>query len=205
MPRRRPRKPPSGAGIAAETGATELARRVGERIRALRRERGLSVGDLALHSGVSKATLSQLESSKTNPTIAILWRIAAALGIPFQALLGHEAVGRMRVLRRGAQRGLRSGDGRLESRPLSPPGALSNVEIYELCLAPRAVHASPAHASGTLETVVVLVGHLRVRVGEETCDLGPGDSLSFRADEPHAYENRGRTGVRCHDVVVYRP
>jgi quercetin dioxygenase-like cupin family protein len=98
---------------------------------------------------------------------------------------------------------LRSADGKMESRPLNPAGATPVAEVYELRLAPRAVHASEAHAPGTKEILVVLSGQLRLRVADESHDLGPGDSISFTADKPHTYENPAGSEARYHDVIVY--
>jgi transcriptional regulator with XRE-family HTH domain len=186
-----------------ELGAAELTRRVADNLRALRKARDLSLDDLAARSGVSRATLSQVETCKTNPTIAILWKISAGLGVPFSALLGEEGVERVRVLRRGDAQVLRSADGRLESRPLTPAGASPLVECYELRLAGRGLARSEPHARGTCESLTVLTGVLRLRVGDEVYDLTAGDSVYFEADVPHAYENPGRTEARYFNVILY--
>lgn len=206
-----PPAPQDDAG-AAETmllgegdiGAAELTRRLADNIRALRKTRGYSLDDMARRSGVSRASLSQVETAKTNPTIAILWKIAAGLEVPFSTLLGTDKPERVTVLRRPDQRVLRSADGQLESRPLTPAGVLSGVEVYELRFAPRAVHASEPHAPGTAESVTVLVGSLRLRVGDEVHELAAGDTASFSADIAHTYENPGRTHSLVHNVIVYQ-
>jgi transcriptional regulator with XRE-family HTH domain len=185
-----------------ELGAAEVARRVGENLRRLRKARSMSLDDLAVASGVSRAALSHIETSKGNPTVGVLWKIAVGLGVPFSDLLGEVREG-MGVLRRGESQLLRSADGKMESRPLTPAGASPWGEIYELRLAPRAIHAAEAHAPGTREIVVVLSGQLRMRVGEESHELAAGDSVSFAADKPHVYENPGSTESRYHDVILY--
>lgn len=191
--------PPTGT----ELGAAELTRRVADNLRVMRRERELSLDDLAARSGVSRATLSQIETCKTNPTIAILWKIAAGLAVPFSSLLGEERVERVRVLRWGEAQVLRSADGRMESRPLTPAGASPLVEVYELRLQPRSVSRSEPHARGTCESIVVLTGVLRLHVGDSAVDLATGDSVYFEADAPHAYENPGRVEARYHNVILY--
>lgn len=185
-----------------ETGAADLARRVAETLREKRKVRGLSLDQLAQASGVSRAALSQIETQRTNPSLSVLWKVAVGLGIPFSELLG---VGRtaVSVLRRGEAQLLRSADGRMESRPLAPAGTSSLVEVYELKLAARSVHVAEPHAPSTHEIVVVLSGALRMRVGTDTHDLAAGDSVSFRADQDHAYENPGATEARYHDIIIY--
>jgi len=185
-----------------ELGAAEVARRVGENLRRLRKARSHSLDDLAVASGVSRAALSHIETSKGNPTVGVLWKIAVGLGVPFSDLLG-ESREEMGILRRGEAQLLRSADGKMESRPLTPAGAAPWAEIYELRLAARAVHASEPHAPGTREIVVVLSGQLRMRVGDASHELAAGDSVSFAADKPHVYENPGTTESRYHDMILY--
>ena len=185
-----------------ELGAAELGRRVAENLRARRRGRGLSLDDLSRASGVSRAALSQIETRKTNPTVGLLWKIAVGLGVPFAELIG-EPVGSVAVLRHGSTQVLRSVDGKLESRPLAPAGSSPLVELYELRLAARSRHESEAHARGTREIVVVVTGALRMHLGAEGHDLSAGDSISFPADTPHAYENPGAAEARYVNAILY--
>ena len=197
-------RPTAADGVEGdEIGAAELTRRVADNLRALRKQRDLSLDDLAARSGVARASLSQIETSKTNPTIAILWKIAAGLGVPFASLLGEERVERVRVLRRGDAQVLRSADGRLESRPLTPAGASPMVECYELRLAARSTSQSDAHARGTCESLTVLTGSLKLHVGDQVAELSAGDSVYFEADVAHAYENPGRVESRYVNVIIY--
>ena len=185
-----------------ELGAVEMSRRVGENLRLRRKTRNLSLDELAVASGVSRAALSQIETSKGNPTVGVLWKIAVGLGVPFAELIGEKRGG-VGVLRRTDSQVLKSADGKMESRPLTPAGAAPWCEVYELRLAARATHASDAHAPGTRELVIVLAGQLKLRVGGETYDLGQGDSVSFSADKPHAYENPGAVEARYQDLILY--
>lgn len=189
-------------GVGDEVGAAELGRRVAENLRQKRKARGMSLDELARASGVSRAALSQVETCKTNPTVGLLWKIAVGLAVPFAELIG-EATGTVSVLRRNTSQVLRSLDGKFESRPLAPAGASPFVELYELRLSARAIHASEAHAPGTREILVVLSGTLRIRVSEEVHDLAAGDSIAFVADVPHAYENPGASEARYHNVIIY--
>ncbi len=185
-----------------DLGAAELGRRVASNLREKRKARGLSLDQLAVASGVSRAALSQIETQKSNPSLGVLWKIAVGLGVPFAELLGGNSQS-VSLLRRSDAQVLRSADGRMESRPLTPAGACPWVEAYELHLAARATHASDPHASGTREVVIVLNGQLRMRVGSEVHDLMAGDSVAFLADQPHVYENPSGSEIRCHDIIVY--
>src|SRR5579872_6166870 len=142
------------AGPGDDVGAAELGRRVAENLRQRRKGRGMSLDDLARASGVSRAALSQVETLKSNPTLGLLWKIAVGLGIPMAELIGQRGKSSAAVLRRKDAQVLRSLDGKLESRPLTPAGASPLVELYELKLSARATHVSEPHAPGTREIVV---------------------------------------------------
>ena len=192
------RPPPPGDDV----GAAEMGRRVADRLRELRRMRGLSLDQLAEASGVSRAALSQIETCRTNPTIGLLWKVAAGFGVPFADLLGEDRAP-VAVLKRDEAQVLRSADGKFQSRSLAPTGASPFVELYELKLAARSRYVSEPHAPGVREIVVVLSGALRLSVGGLVHDLAAGDSACFAADVPHVYENPGPSEARYHDLIMY--
>lgn len=193
-----------GAALATgdSVGAADLARRVGQRLRDERMARNLSLDDLSRSSGVSRAALSQIETRKSSPSISVMWKIAVGLGIPFAELLGGES-DEGTVLRRSDAQLLRSPDGRMESRPVIPAGTTPWVEVYELRIMARSVYRSEPHATGTREVLVVLNGSMQVEVGQKTFELEAGDSVAFRADQPHAYRNTGSSEARAHNVIIY--
>ena len=197
-------RPRVASGSGDEFGAAEIARRVAEGLKHFRKVRGLSLDDLATRSGVSRAALSQIEGTRTNPTLSVLWKVAVGLDVPFHELLGVAEDGSAKVLRAGDSPPLKSGDGRMESRLLSPGGSAPDLEIYDLRFLPKAVHRSEPHGRGTLETLVVLTGALRLLVEQSEYELLPGDTIFFKADVPHVYENRSSHETRCFNVIRYQ-
>lgn len=193
---------PRAAASPAPTSDV-FTRQVGERLHAIRRARGYSLDELAALTGVSKGTLSQIETGGTNPTLAVLWKICDGLGLPFASMLGEGQTDGGTVVRQAEQAVIRSSSGELESRPLTPERALGDTEIYELHLAPRSTHVAEPHSPGTREGIIVLTGVVRIQAGATRYDLGRGDTLSFAADVPHAYENPGKTEARLYNVIVY--
>ena len=67
--------------------STNAPPEVGAALQRLRLARGLTLEDLSRIAGVSKSMLSQIEREKANPTIAITWRLANALGVHIGELL----------------------------------------------------------------------------------------------------------------------
>jgi transcriptional regulator with XRE-family HTH domain len=196
-PRSAPRPP------GDDLGAADVARRVADNLRQHRKRREMTLDQLSHATGVSRAALSQIETRKTNPTIGVLWKIAAGLGVPFSDMIGESRLS-LSVLRRDETQVLRSTDRRFESRPLVPAAGVSEIEMYELTLAARSRHTSEPHGPGTKELVVVLSGALKMTVGDHTDELGAGDSVVFDANLPHVYENPGNAEARYHDVIIYR-
>ena len=201
-PKAKTRVKRSVASEGDEIGAAEFGRRVAANVRTLRKARGMSLDTLSQASGASRAALSQIETGKTNPSIGLLWKIAAGLGVRFSELI-DEPVSAVQVLKREDMQVLRSVDGRFESRPMAPAGASGLAEVYELRLLGRTVHASDAHAAGTREILIVLSGRLRISVAGEVHDLSAGDSIVFPSDVPHTYENPAPGEARCHNIVIY--
>ena len=63
---------------------------IGPYLKQFRKRNGKTLDDLAKGSGVSKSMLSQIERNQANPTVAVVWRLANALGVPLADLLGGE-------------------------------------------------------------------------------------------------------------------
>src|SRR6266404_4825960 len=80
-------------------GGVEL----GERLRAIRVLRRLTLKDVADAAGVSESFVSQLERGRSSASVATLQRLAAALGIEVSDLFAPEGLPRPRVLRREAR------------------------------------------------------------------------------------------------------
>ena len=175
---------------------------MGKRLRAVREARGMSLENLAERSGISLEELSHIEATNVAPSLGVLWKLASGLGVAFADLLGRGGA-TVSLQRRGDSRVLRSENGSLESRPLVATGASRWVEAYELTLAPGSSHVSEPHPSGTHEIVVVLAGVLNLHLASQEYELGPGDSIAFKADLPHAYRNPGSVEGRYHDIIVY--
>ena len=56
------------------------------RIRVLRKEKGISQEDLAKRCGVSRQTVNAIENNKYDPTLSLAFRLAAALGVTVDEL-----------------------------------------------------------------------------------------------------------------------
>ena len=181
----------------------ELARVIGENLRRLRTRRRWSLDRFAERAGVGRAALTDLEHGVGAPTIALLWRIARALGVPFAALTSSFRLPGTHLLRAERAKLLRSRDGRFSSRALFPPDADRRVEFYELRLAARSIEDAEAHPPGTFENLVVAAGAVEISFAQRTHRLAAGDAIQFEADLPHAYANTGDAEAVMYLAMTY--
>jgi mannose-6-phosphate isomerase-like protein (cupin superfamily) len=148
--------------------------------------------------------LSQIERWEANPTLAVAYRIAEAFGVKLGELVDSAAgPPKIRVIRSSDDRHLFRDDGQCRIRTLSPLHLEKDVEFYELMLKARGVLESAPHFEGTREFLTVEKGALRVVSGDESCDLGRGDSAQYAADVPHRIENVGRGEAVAFLVDIY--
>lgn len=181
----------------------DINEKVASRLKELRSARGLSLEELAVRSKVSRAMLSQIETLKTNPTIAMLWKIARGLEVPFAELLDGSARRQVVVSRAADARYLYSKDRVFRSRPVLSGVPGHAVELYEISLTPQGVEDAEPHPPGTYEQLTVTEGSLALTVGDERTELFAGDAILFRADRPHRYEALGRKGFSGLSLILY--
>jgi len=155
-------------------------------LRRLRIARRLSLSELARATGMSKATLSSVESGRSNPTVETLAALAAALRVSLGELLEEPPLGEIHVVRAGRLDRLDEGATTLSEREWEP----HHVEEGE-----------PA-AAGTRAGVYVLEGKLIAGPVERVTELTGGDYASFPIDAPHVFETeraRARALVLTYD------
>lgn len=152
-------------------------------LRRLRIARRLSLSELARATGMSKATLSSVESGRSNPTVETLAALAGALRVSLGELLEEPPLGEVRIVRRGRQGSL----DRVEE-----DGIDLSVRAWE----PRQLDEPELGPAGMRAGVYVLEGKLIAGPVERVTELSPGDYASFPVDVPHVYET-GRAAARA--------
>lgn len=162
---------------------------VKENLKVIRHTKGLSLDKLASRCGVSRAMLSQIEQGKSVPTIAVLWKIANGLNVPFSELLKEKRQEGVYLLKAENSKMLFSSSKVFSSRALFPFNGNRKSEFYELVLKPGGIEVAEPHQTGTVENIVVVSGKLRLRVGDQVVELDPKDAVYFRADVAHEYSN----------------
>lgn len=192
-------KPPCSEPLDA------LSRHLGSRVKHLRQQRNWSLEELAQASGVSRSMLSQIEREQVNPTLAVTFRIAGAFGMALGELVETPgATSSITVIRAGDRAYHYRSDKDCRIRTLSPLNLEKDVEFYEVQLQPGGALRSAAHFAGTREFLTVQKGQVRVDSGDDNDVLNPGDSVTYRADVPHAIVNVGRSEAVMFLVDIYQ-
>lgn len=176
----------------------------GEILRA-RKDAGLSLDDLARRSGVSKSILSQIERDSTNPTIATVWRICAALERSPESFfrMAEEEQSGIAPLSANATPEIQSEDGRCRLRILGAIETVERVQWYEFLADPGGELVSTAHGNGSVEHLTVLEGALTVTANGDARSAGPGETLRYAtAQGTHVVKNAGSEPARAMMVCV---
>lgn len=172
----------------ASPAEDSLTKAVGANLRRLRAERTWSMDELAARSGVSKAMLHQIELGKSIPTIAVVWRIADGLKVPFSEMLSQPQVASDVLLTQAEAKYLTNAAGTFSSRALFPfNGPARTAELYELHIKSGGIERASAHAHGTVEHLILVHGTVVVDIDGSARTLTLGDCLVFAADRPHTY------------------
>jgi len=178
---------------------------VGTRIKAIRKEHGLTLEELSLKCGVSKSMLSQIETESVNPTIATVWKIASGLNIEFRALLEgkEEPSGSIHLSRRKDATILDLAEGKVHLIVLSPLEMVDDLEMYLLQMDAGALMDSRPHHPGCEEYLTVLDGEVEITAGEHSEVLGAEDYIIYAADVPHTIRAAGNAPARAHLTVRF--
>lgn len=178
---------------------------VGASIRALRREAGMTMQELATASGLSQPFLSQVERALARPSMRSLDQIAAALGTTVVHLLGdprHDNT-ELEVARAGTHVLYREGDDgeRVAVRVLSDAPYLSQALEVTGWTAP----AAEPLVRRTELTVYVVYGEIDVVTNGKTIRLGGGDAICVPRGVPCTWHNSGPQEARVVTITPSTP
>jgi transcriptional regulator with XRE-family HTH domain len=170
---------------------------VGGQIKRRRRDRQLTLSQVAEATGLNVGYLSQVENDKASPSLETLASLAEALDVPIAWFL-LETSSRPRLVRRSERprRQLQDGPGSLTQ---VDGGTARDVAIFEgeMPVGQRTgFHAHPGD-----EHHIILSGKVRFTQGDVVVEAGPGDYVLLDGTLPHDAESIGRGAARL--LIVY--
>jgi transcriptional regulator with XRE-family HTH domain len=173
---------------------------VGERLRAIRLLRRLTLREVADVAGVSESFVSQLERGRSSASVATLQRLAAAVGIEISDLFAYESQSGPRVLRRHERQLLEWGH--LGRKALLTPKPFHSLEVVAAAFDPGGSTGDEPYTHGdSEELLLVLEGRVHVQLGSDLLDLSKGDSVNYRSSTPHRVSNPGDASAEVLFVI----
>ena len=168
---------------------------IGDKVRDARKEKKLTLDQLAKLSGVSKSMLSQIERGQANPTFATLWSLTQSFGMDIYELLEgaprEPEVAKIEAVPANLTPTMSSPDGSCVMRILSPVENAALCEWYELSFEAAGALRSAPHVEGTREHLTVLSGRIEVESAGDTETVEAGGTARYPADCDHALINVG--------------
>ncbi|MFH1033664.1 MAG: cupin domain-containing protein [Pseudomonadota bacterium] len=196
------------AKVAALAGPSQadLDTPVGQRVRALRQEKGLSLADLAQRTGLSEKVLGEIEDDLASPPLGLLIKLGKALGMKLGTLIasGEErpytvvrAQERPAMSRFASQKGSAYG---YSYQALAPEKKNRSMEPFLVTLNKAGELLEGSSHDGE-EFIFVLEGRLEALVGQAREVLEPGDSIYYDSTEPHLLRPVDEEPVRILAVI----
>jgi transcriptional regulator with XRE-family HTH domain len=159
---------------------------IAPRLRHARQNKDVTLEALARATGISKSTLSRLESGQRKPSLELLLPIVAALSVPLDEIVSSPRIADPRVTQNSTR-----ADGRVLT-PLSQHHG--EPQAFKIDI--PATDRDPAlRTHGGYEWIFVLSGRLRLVLGEHDIVMGAGEAAEFDTKNPHWFGSAGHGPV----------
>ena len=184
--------------IMTEQGAdvAQVSLAVANRIRNWRKDKKLSLDELSRRASVSKGMLVEIEKGAANPSIAILCKLAAALGVSVADIVNVSSEPVVHVIEKQAipvlWQGAKGGSARLLAGTAGP----DMIELWQWEMHPGECFTSPGHPAGTFELLHVNEGVLTLTVDDKITQVNAGASAVAKTEAAHGYANEGENLLR---------
>ncbi|WP_017540898.1 MULTISPECIES: helix-turn-helix domain-containing protein [Nocardiopsis] len=169
-----------------DAALNEALDEVGPRLKRLRTGRGVTLAELAAATGISKSTLSRLESGQRRPSLELLLPISQAHQVPLDELVGAPEVGDPRIRMKPVQR-----YGATVVPLTRQPGS---IQAYKMIIPADRDTPDPQTHEG-YEWFYVMAGRLRLVLADHDLVLGPGEAAEFDTRLPHWFGTTGEGPV----------
>ncbi|MCW6030811.1 helix-turn-helix domain-containing protein [Pantoea sp. JK] len=185
--------------------ASDTDDRLAARLAELRVQRGWSLDDLAMVTGISRASLSRIERAETSPTAALLNRLCVAYGLTMSRLLSEVEEEAALLLKAEQQPVWRDDASGFLRRNVSPPGSHFKAEVVEGVLRPGArIDYDAPPIQGLEQHIWLQSGELTISMDDQHWTLQAGDCLRFHLTGKSAFAAHAEAGAR-YILVVCKP
>ena len=160
-------------------------------VKTYRQQQKLSLDELSRRAGVSKGMLVEIEKGSANPSIAILCKIAAALGLSVADIVNVSADPLAHLVAEADIPVLWQGEKGGTARLLAGTQGPDMIELWHWQMFPGEAFESPGHPQRTYELLHVEEGELTLKVDEQVLAVPYGSSAVAKTAAPHSYANLG--------------
>lgn len=174
---------------------------LGEQLRVLRNQRGLSLADVAKATGISKSFLSLVESGKSDITIRRLWLLVQFYGTTIAELMPVPTPSSPSVVRREDAREIDSPSEGIDLFLLAPDTNRAMMPLLQF-VAPNGASAGEFQHDGE-EFLHVVGGTIVFHLEGAEFTLNRGDTIYFDGDQSHSFRNVG--SETAHLITVVTP
>lgn len=184
---------------------TDLCKKVGSKIREIRKEQGLTIKELAKSTGLSSPFLSRLENGITMPSVYTLQTIAESLKVDIGYLFKKEGREEYVITRKGKRKPSYTEKGPTgkviyEVEYLAENFILPFMEpVIATILGKDHMEVKPISHGGQ-ELLYVIEGKMEMTLGEKRYVLSKGDAVYYDGDVPHAAISLSKKPARSLNV-----
>ncbi len=168
----------------------------------IRKERGLSLDQVANLTGVSKSMLSQIENGQKTPTVTVMWKIANGLKTSISTLMKTQESD-VKIVKMNKSELIIEDDGKYRTGLLLPFNEDAKFEVVNMEIETGGVHISSPHGTGVKEYLFLSTGNLEIEIENNVYKLSPGEAIIFQGDIEHKYTNIGDDVVRAFSLFLY--
>ena len=167
---------------------------LGQRIRQLRQNKGMTLNDVADRTQFTAGYISQIERDLIDPSLSALRKIAKALGVPVYIFLEEPDIKSVMIQANKRQK-LELPDTNIVYEFLTP--MVSNTELdpkmvmIYFQLNPESWSSEESIVHNADECIFALKGSVEVYLGDEKHCLSEGDSIYIKENVPHKLYNPG--------------
>ena len=176
--------------VSNHSAIPDVLAEVGPRLKRLRHRRSITLTALAAKTGISKSTLSRLESGQRKPSLELLLPLADAYQVPLDELVGAPEVGDPRIRFKPRTR-----NGRLIF-PLTQQ--TSGLAVWKVVIPPQRERELRTHDG--YEWLYVLSGEMQLILGEHDITMRVGEVAEFDTRMPHWFGPAGDEPVEILSV-----
>jgi transcriptional regulator with XRE-family HTH domain len=190
---------------AIDTTPTASVAEIGARIRTIREEKGLSLEALSNMTGFAVELLANIEQNQVQPQLGTIIRLSKALDSAFGRLVSGVGDRLYSVTRKGEQKIVSrstSDKGQKQVyvyRSLAPEVKGRHMEALIVQLEENPDQEMSIHDGE--EFIYVLSGVVRLKIGEDSFELEPGDSVYYLSTTPHLID--AKSGQATILAVLY--